>query len=47
MGCKFERHGGSHDIWVDDKGRKIPPVPRHPEVAEGTARAIIKKAKSK
>lgn len=36
-------HGGEHDSWVNKNGLKIP-VPRHTELKEGTARAILKKA---
>ncbi len=40
----FEQgHGGRHDIWESADGQQIQ-VPRHMEIKEGTARAILKKA---
>lgn len=36
-------HGGAHDYWENDDGLKIP-VPRHSEIVEWTARAILKTA---
>ncbi len=39
----IQGHGGKHDIWINDVGLQIQ-VPRHTEIKEGTARAILKKA---
>lgn len=39
LGCKFEREGRNHEIW--SRGSYKFPVPRHREIREGTARAII------
>jgi hypothetical protein len=44
FGCEFNRHGGSHDIWAFENGRKFP-MPRHAEIEERIAKAIINKAK--
>ena len=41
-GYKFIRNGGRHDIY--GKGNETIEVPRHREVNERLARAIIKKA---
>lgn len=41
IGFQFERHGGNHDIYrLDDKIEKIP---RHKEINEKLAKAILKK----
>ena len=41
-GWKFLRHGGRHDIWTD--GEKEEPIPRHREINEKLARAILRRA---
>ena len=41
VGFEFERHGGSHDIYVRGNDREI--VPRHKEINERLAKAILKK----
>ena len=43
LGWKFRNHGGNHDIW--ERGDMVMPVPRHREVNEITAKAILRKAK--
>lgn len=40
-GWAFKRHGGNHDLYC--KGDKVEPIPRHNEIDERLARAIIKK----
>ncbi|MDE7479101.1 MAG: type II toxin-antitoxin system HicA family toxin [Lachnospiraceae bacterium] len=40
-GFEFSRHGGDHDIYV--RGSDVEQVPRHKEIKEILARAIIKK----
>lgn len=40
-GFMFERHGGSHDVYV--RGGDEEQVPRHKEINERLAKAIIKK----
>ncbi|WP_424211091.1 type II toxin-antitoxin system HicA family toxin [Streptomyces sp. BI20] len=39
----WARTGGSHEIWTLRTTRLV--VPRHNEIAEGTARSIIRAAK--
>ena len=43
QGWNFERERGNHEIW--SKGDHKIPIPRHREIREGTAKAIIKQAK--
>ena len=43
MGWHFDRHGRKHDIWICNE-REIA-IPRHNEINEYTAKAIIKEAK--
>ena len=43
MNWRLARHGGKHDIWTN--GEREIPVPRHNEINEYTARAIINEAK--
>lgn len=43
LGCSFFRHGGNHDIWNYENGRKFP-FARHPDINEITAKSMIKKA---
>lgn len=40
-GWVFKRHGAGHDIYV--RGRDRESVPRHREIDEDLARAIIKR----
>jgi mRNA interferase HicA len=40
-GFQFERHGGNHDIYT--RGADREEVPRHKEINERLARAILKK----
>ena len=40
-GFVFERHGGNHDIYV--KGNVRETIPRHREVNERLAKAILKR----
>ena len=41
VGFSFARHGGNHDIYR--RGTDIEKVPRHKEINEKLARAILKK----
>lgn len=43
LGWELLRHGGAHDIWTD--GERQEAVPRHPEINERLARAILRRAK--
>ena len=41
IGFEFERNGGSHDIYK--KGKDKETIPRHTEVNEKLAKAILKR----
>jgi predicted RNA binding protein YcfA (HicA-like mRNA interferase family) len=43
LGWRIVRHGRRHDIWAC--GDHEIAVPRHPEINEYTARAILRSAK--
>jgi mRNA interferase HicA len=45
LGWSFLRHGGKHDVW--SRGTEEIAVPRHNEVNELLARALIKRASKK
>ena len=40
-GWKFKRHGSDHDVYI--KGAERESVPRHKEIKENLAKAIIKR----
>ena len=40
-GFRFKRHGSNHDVYV--KGNVRESVPRHPEMDEDLAKAIIRR----
>lgn len=40
-GWRLKRHGGDHDIYTNGKDRE--PVPRHKEIDEMLAKAIIRR----
>lgn len=40
-GFSFERHGGDHDLYV--RGHERETIPRHREIDERLAKAIIKR----
>lgn len=40
-GFVFERHGGSHDLYV--KGNVRETIPRHREINENLSKAILKR----
>ena len=46
LGWRFIEHRARHDLWgnLDATDPVIELVPRHPKIAEGTARAILKTA---
>lgn len=41
IGFKFERHGGNYDIYR--RGSDIEQIPRHKEINEQLAKAILRK----
>ena len=44
-GWWFLRHGGKHDVWTD--GERMEAIPRHAQINERLASAILKRAKRK
>jgi len=42
LGWSLLRHGAKHDIWI--KGEQREPIPRHAEINEKLARAILRRA---
>ena len=42
LGWRFLRHGGKHDVWSD--GERQEAIPRHSEINEKLARAILRRA---
>lgn len=43
LGWQLVRHGRKHDVWAQGERELV--VPRHVEINEYTARAIIREAK--
>ena len=43
MNWWLTRHGGKHDVWTD--GEREVAIPRHNEINEYTAKAILREAK--
>ena len=43
QGATFIRHGGKHDWYQNSETKVCQPVPRHSEIKEHLARAIIRK----
>jgi len=43
QGAVFVRHGAKHDVYMQPKTNKEATVPRHEEINEYTAKAILKK----
>ncbi|MGQ0595148.1 MAG: type II toxin-antitoxin system HicA family toxin [Gammaproteobacteria bacterium] len=46
LGCVLVRHGGRLDWYTNQKTRQSQPVPRHHEIQDDLANAIIKKLSS-
>jgi mRNA interferase HicA len=47
LGWMIQRHGGKHDVWVNRDATLSEYVPRHPEINERLAQAILKRAETK
>jgi mRNA interferase HicA len=47
LGWTLQRHGGKHDVWVSIDGSFTEYVPRHPDVNEKLARAILRRAEER
>jgi mRNA interferase HicA len=45
LGWRFSRHGGRHDVWTDDSREEL--IPRHAEINEKLAKAILSRARRK
>ena len=43
MGCTLVRRGGRHDWYTNPNTKQSQPVPRHNEINEQLAKAIIRK----
>jgi hypothetical protein len=43
QGAIFSRHGAKHDIYMQPNTNKEAAIPRHDEINEYTAKAILKK----
>ena len=43
LGWRFLRHGAKHDVWTD--GERQEPIPRHTDINEKLARAILRRAR--
>lgn len=41
-GCRFHRHGGRHDIYLNPANGQKAPVPRHQEIKYSLCRLIRK-----
>jgi predicted RNA binding protein YcfA (HicA-like mRNA interferase family) len=42
-GCRLEREGASHSLWVNPKTGQMQPIPRHREIAARLAVSICRK----
>lgn len=42
LGCAPVRHGGKHDWYANHKTGHVQPIPRHREINDHLAKAIIK-----
>ena len=47
LGWTLQRHGGKHDVWSNAAGSSSEFVPRHAEINEALAKAILKRAKER
>jgi mRNA interferase HicA len=45
LGWSFLRRGGKHDVWSNRDGTKTDYIPRHTEINEQLAKAILRNAK--
>jgi len=43
LGWHFLRHGGKHDVWTD--GKREEAIPRHTEIHDKLAQAMLRRAK--
>jgi predicted RNA binding protein YcfA (HicA-like mRNA interferase family) len=40
-GCVFVKHGGKHDVWKNPQTGAVERIPRHSDIKEFLAKAII------
>lgn len=43
-GCTLLREGGKHEVYISPSNQRPFTVPRHPEINENLAKAILKQA---
>jgi len=43
LGWRRRRHGSRHDVWENEDGSETECVPRHAEIDERLARAVLKR----
>ena len=41
-GCRLEREGGKHSLWLNPSTGKVEPVPRHAEIGKHLSRKICR-----
>jgi len=41
-GCRFDRHRGKHDGWINEVNLKWTTIPRHREIKVNTVRSICR-----
>ena len=44
LGWLLLRHGGKHDVWTNADGTRTEYIPRHTDINERLAKAILKNA---
>jgi predicted RNA binding protein YcfA (HicA-like mRNA interferase family) len=45
LGWRLLRHGGKHDVWTNTDETKTVYIPRHKEINEQLAKAILRDAR--
>ncbi len=44
LGWRLLRHGGNHDVWTNAGETKTEYIPRHSDINEALAKAILRNA---
>ena len=44
LGWRLLRRGGKHDVWTNTDETKVEYIPRHADINEALARAILRNA---
>ena len=47
LGWTLQRHGGKHDVWTNADGSCVEYVPRHAEIHDRLARAMLKRTEER